>query len=52
LIIMVGLATRAEPITERAAQMSGARAITVLRTITLPLLAPDDRDPQRSLSLC
>jgi iron(III) transport system permease protein len=40
LIIMVGLATRAEPITERAAQMCGAKAITVLRTITLPLLAP------------
>jgi len=40
LIIMVGLATRAEPITERAAHASGATALTVLRTITLPLLAP------------
>ena len=40
LIITVGLATRAEPITERAAHASGATAVTVLRTITLPLLAP------------
>ena len=40
LIITVGLATRAEPITERAAHASGATAATVLRTITLPLLAP------------
>ena len=40
LIITVGLATRAEPITERAAHASGATALTVLRTITLPLLAP------------
>jgi iron(III) transport system permease protein len=39
LIITVGLATRAEPITERAAHASGATAVTVLRTITLPLLA-------------
>jgi iron(III) transport system permease protein len=40
LIITVGLATRAEPITERAAHASGAAAITVLRTVTVPLLAP------------
>jgi iron(III) transport system permease protein len=40
LIITVGLATRAEPITERAAHTSGATPFTVLRTITLPLLAP------------
>ncbi len=40
LIITVGLATRAEPITERAAHSSGATAITVLRTVTVPLLAP------------
>ena len=40
LITTVGLATRAEPTTERAARVSGARAVTVLRTITLPLLAP------------
>ncbi len=40
LIIAVGLATRAEPITERAAHASGAPAITVLRTVTVPLLAP------------
>ena len=40
LIITVGLATRAEPITERAAHASGATPLTVLRTITLPLLAP------------
>jgi iron(III) transport system permease protein len=40
LIIAVGLATRAEPITERAAHASGAAAITVLRTVTVPLLAP------------
>jgi len=40
LIIAVGLATRAEPTTERAARASGAGPATVLRTITLPLLAP------------
>jgi iron(III) transport system permease protein len=40
LIITVGLATRAEPTTERAARASGAAPATVLRTITLPLLAP------------
>jgi iron(III) transport system permease protein len=40
LITTVGLATRAEPTTERAARASGATAVTVLRTITLPLLAP------------
>ena len=40
LIITVGLVTRAEPITERAAHASGATAITVLRTVTVPLLAP------------
>jgi iron(III) transport system permease protein len=40
LVITVGLATRAEPTTERAARASGAGPATVLRTITLPLLAP------------
>ena len=40
LITSVGLATRAEPTTERAARTSGAGAATVLWTITLPLLAP------------
>jgi iron(III) transport system permease protein len=40
LIITVGLATRAEPTTERAARTSGAGPATVLWTITLPLLAP------------
>lgn len=40
LITTVGLATRAEPTTERAARASGATPVTVLRTITLPLLAP------------
>jgi iron(III) transport system permease protein len=39
VITTVGLATRAEPITERAARASGATPFTVLRTITLPLLA-------------
>jgi len=40
LIVTVGLATRAEPTTERAARASGAGPVTVLWTITLPLLAP------------
>lgn len=40
LVVAVGLAARAEPATERAARASGATASTVLRTITLPLLAP------------
>jgi iron(III) transport system permease protein len=40
LIMTVGLATRAEPTTERAARASGAGPGTVLRTVTLPLLAP------------
>ena len=40
LITMIGLATRAEPTTERAARASGATPLTVLWTITLPLLAP------------
>src|SRR4029450_14062602 len=40
LIIPVGLASRAEPTTERAARASGADPATGLRTITLPLLAP------------
>ncbi|MGI8459661.1 MAG: ABC transporter permease [Propionibacteriaceae bacterium] len=40
LITTVGLATRAEPATERAARTSGARPATVLATITLPLLGP------------
>jgi len=40
LITAVGLAARAEPAMERAARVSGAGALSVLRTITLPLLAP------------
>lgn len=40
LITAVGLAARAEPALERAARASGAGALTVLRTITLPLLRP------------
>ncbi|MDQ4039192.1 MAG: ABC transporter permease subunit, partial [Actinomycetota bacterium] len=40
LVTAVGLAARAEPAMERAARASGARAISVLRTITLPLLRP------------
>jgi len=40
LIVAVGLAARAEPALERAARVSGARPLTVLGTITLPLLRP------------
>jgi len=40
LITAVGLAARAEPAMERAARASGAGALSVLRTITLPLLRP------------
>jgi iron(III) transport system permease protein len=40
LSAVAGLALRAEPDTERAARMSGADALTTLRTITLPLLGP------------
>ncbi|MGI8625550.1 MAG: ABC transporter permease subunit, partial [Geodermatophilaceae bacterium] len=40
LITAVGLAARAEPAMERAARASGAGAMSVLRTITLPLLRP------------
>ncbi len=40
LVAAVGLATRAEPNTERAARASGASPVVVLRTVTLPLLRP------------
>jgi iron(III) transport system permease protein len=40
LVVAVGLAVRAEPDGERAARISGARPLAVLRTITLPLLRP------------
>lgn len=40
LVTAVGLAVRAEPALERAARASGAGPVTVLRTITLPLLRP------------
>lgn len=40
LVTAVGLATRAEPNLERAARASGAGPLTVLRTVTLPLLRP------------
>lgn len=40
LITAVGLAARAEPAMERAARVSGAAVLTVLRTITLPLIRP------------
>ncbi len=40
LITAVGLAARAEPAVERAARISGADPLTVLRTITLPLMRP------------
>ena len=39
-VAAVGLAARAEPALERAARAAGAGAITVLRTITLPLMRP------------
>lgn len=40
LLTTVGLATRAQPELERAAQVSGAGPWTTLRTVTLPLLRP------------
>ncbi|MBA3338705.1 MAG: iron ABC transporter permease [Geodermatophilaceae bacterium] len=40
LITTVGLAARSEPAMERAARVSGAGALSVLRTITVPLLRP------------
>lgn len=40
LVVAAGLASRTEPDLERAARVSGADGATVLRTITLPLLAP------------
>ena len=40
LVASAGLAARAEPALERAARASGAGELTVLRTITLPLLRP------------
>ena len=40
LMTAVGLAARAEPDAERAAQVSGAGPLAVLGTITLPLLRP------------
>ena len=40
LLVAVGLSARAEPDLERAARASGARALTALRTVTLPLLRP------------
>jgi len=40
LVIVAGLATRAEPDLERAARASGAGPIDAFRSVTLPLLAP------------
>jgi len=40
LIVAAALASRVEPDLERAARMSGAGRLTVLRTVTLPLLRP------------
>jgi iron(III) transport system permease protein len=40
LVVAVGLAARAEPAVERAARVSGAGPVTVLRTVTLPLMRP------------
>jgi iron(III) transport system permease protein len=40
LVLAAGLAARAEPDQERAARVSGADQLTVLRTVTLPALAP------------
>lgn len=40
LIVVAGLATRAEPDLERAARASGADALTAFRSVTLPLLRP------------
>jgi len=40
LVVVAGLATRAEPDLERAARASGAGPLEAFRTVTLPLLAP------------
>ncbi len=40
LVVASGLATRAEPELERAGRASGGSALSVLRSITLPLLRP------------
>jgi len=40
LVVVAGLATRAEPDLERAARASGAGALEAFRTVTLPLLRP------------
>jgi iron(III) transport system permease protein len=40
LVVAAGLGARDEAQAERAARVSGARPATVLRTVTLPLLAP------------
>jgi iron(III) transport system permease protein len=40
LVVAAGLATRAEPLFERAARIFGAGRWTAARTVTLPLLAP------------
>jgi iron(III) transport system permease protein len=40
LVVITGLAARAEPALERAARASGAGAATTLRTVTLPLALP------------
>jgi iron(III) transport system permease protein len=40
VVTAVGLAARAEPSLERAARAAGAGPVTVLRTITVPLLGP------------
>jgi iron(III) transport system permease protein len=38
LAVTAGLAARSDPALERAARTAGARSVTVLRTVTLPLL--------------
>jgi iron(III) transport system permease protein len=40
VIVAVGLAARAEPAQELAARVAGATPLTVLRSVTLPLLRP------------
>lgn len=40
LVVAVGLGARSEPAQERAARVAGAGALTVLRSVTLPLLRP------------
>jgi iron(III) transport system permease protein len=40
LVAAVGLAARAEPALERAARAAGADGLTVLRTVTVPLMRP------------